>query len=617
MTWDHDVQDGLSARVAPDKALYSFDLFDTLVTRPVKRPAMVFHILDRLGVEYRLPVFGIIGFRVWRILAERVARGLAAREDIDLFRIYRVLGYILKYPAAMLKQELAVELALIQPIPDSVATLRSLLAQGRRCCIVSDMYLPPSVIRRIVRRHVGDVDFRVSSREGLTKRSGGLFRALIEGYGINAREIQHFGDNPQSDLAVPHALGMDACLLPALNRPGKAVGVYDAFCYRAAHSLFQEVGHALVGPCCLEFARFIAEDARQRGLSRIIFAARDGYLLKEAFDSLESGIEASYVRLSRRALYVPSFAVHGNYDYFFEGRVSAPDFFSRLGLACPPELAGLDPAGNRARFVRHLEEAGFAAIAQADADVMRRYLQESGFSGRVGFVDLGWRGSLQSGVQVMCANDCDIHGYYFGTITDAVAHSGFYFQNGRPFSRCATVFQSLPVFEFLFTEPVHTLQRIRGCPDRTFEFDFVTDEPDAQFAIREDIASGARAFFKDVEGLVPLLERRCSVRAATLDPVLEKYLTNPSPDFIEAFKEVGHAEGFGGSKYGVLLPRGKRTLRGYRDSYWRAAYASNGGYLSFVHRLLYSPLGMWVILKRSAIFQAFKRRKPLKGRSSV
>src|SRR5690606_6350374 len=111
-------------------------------------------------------------------------------------------------------------------------------------------------------------------------------------------------------------------------------------------------------------------------------------------------------------------------------------------------------------------------------------------------------------------------------------------------------------------------------------------EPDAQFAIREDIASGARAFFKDVAGLVPILERHCSVRAATLDPVLEKYLTNPSPDFIKAFEEVGHAEGFGGSKYGRLLPRGKRTLRGYRDSYWRAAYASNGGYLRFIHRVV-------------------------------
>ena len=614
MTRAHDVQKGLAACVSPDKALYSFDLFDTLITRPVKRPAMVFHILDRLGVEYRLSVFGLIGFRIWRVLAERVARRLSAREDIDIFRIYRVLGYILKSPSAMLKQELAVELALIQPIPDSVATLRGLLAQGRRCCIVSDMYLPPSVIRRIVRRHVGEVDFLVSSREGLTKRSGGLFRALFEGYGIDARAIQHFGDNPHSDLSVPRALGMDACLLPALNQPGKAVGIYDAFCYRAASSLFQEVGHALVGPCCLEFARFIAEDARQRGLSRIIFAARDGYLLKEAFDSLETGIQAHYVRLSRRALYVSSFAVHRNYDYFFEGRVSATDFFSRLGLACPAELAGLDPSGNRARFIHHLEEAGFAAIAEADADVMRGYLQARGFSGKVGFVDLGWRGSLQSAVQVLCANDCNIHGYYFGTITDAVTHCGFYFQNGRPFSRCATVFQSLPIFEFLFTEPVHTLQRIRGCPDQTFEFDFVADEPDAQFAIREDIASGARAFFKDVAGLVPILERHCSVRAATLDPVLEKYLTNPSPDFIKAFEEVGHAEGFGGSKYGRLLPRGKRTLRGYRDSYWRAAYASNGGYLRFIHRVVYSKLGMWIILKRGAILRLLMRRMTRKGR---
>ena len=616
MTRAQDVQAGLAARVAPDKALYSFDLFDTLVTRPVKRPAMVFHILDRLGVEYRLPVFGLIGFRIWRVLAERVARRLSAREDIDLFKIYRVLGYIVKSPAALLKRELAVELALIQPIPDSVATLRGLLAQGRRCCIVSDMYLPSAVIRRIVRRHVGEVDFLVSSREGRTKRSGALFRALVEGYGIEAGAIQHFGDNPHSDLAVPRALGMEACGLPALNRPGKAVGIYDTFCYRDARSLFQEVGYALVGPCCLEFARFIAEDARQRGLSTVIFAARDGYLLKAAFDALETGIASSYVRLSRRALYVSSFAVHRNYDHFFEGRVNAADFFSRLGLACPAELAGLDPVGNRARFIHHLEAAGFATIAQADADVMRRYLQANGFSGKVGFVDLGWRGSLQSAVQALCADACDIHGYYFGTITDAVVHRGFYFQNGRPFSRCATVFQSLPIFEFLFTEPVHTLQRIRASSAGGFAFDFVADEPAAQFAIREEIAEGARAFIRDAAGLVPLLDGCCGARAAALDPVLANYLTDPSPDFIRAFEDVGHAEGFGGSKYDALLPRGKRTLRGYRNSYWRAAYVAQGGYLKLLHRALYSPLGMSLILKRSALFRMLRRRAAPRARPS-
>ena len=589
-----------------DKRLYSFDLFDTLISRPLKRPGMVFDILGRLDVRYRFPFMGAFGFKLWRVLAERVARRLSRREDISIFKIYRILGLFVKSPADLLRKELAVEMALVQPIRENVDALMALVEQGKQCCVVSDMYLPPAVIRRMIRQNVGDIDFLVSSREGVTKSSGKMFQTLLSRYDLAAGEVLHVGDNPRSDHAVPLALGIEAVLVPALDRPGKAKGLYDAFCSRVEGRPFHEVGYALVGPCCVAFARFIADDAMRQGLERVIFAARDGYLIKAAFDALNTGIESVYVRLSRRALYVPSFAVHGDYERFFEGRISAADFFSRIGLSCPPALATLDPVRHKRKFMRHLEELDFVTMAAEEAAVVRAYLRAKGFSGRVGFVDLGWRASLQSALQDLCGDACSIQGYYFGSIVRADQHRAFYFENGRPYSRCATVFQALPVFEFLFTEPVHTLRRVHRNDDDSFDFDFVRDEPDAQLALRTDVAAGARRFMHDIAGLLTVLNGSGVGGQADLDPILARYLSNPPAAFIRSFAGVGHAEGFGGSKYGALLPDSKKTLIGYRNAYWRSAYVASGGGIKLLHRLLYSRLGMFLILNRAAAARLVK-----------
>lgn len=630
--------------VLPGKALYSFDLFDTLVTRPLKRPGMVFYLLGRLGVDYRLPLLGLLGFRFWRVMAERVARRLSRDEDINLFDIYRVLAFVIRSPAVQLKRELAVELALLQPIVPNVEVVTELLAEGKQCCIVSDMYLPSATIGRIIRKHVGKVDFFVSSREGLTKRSGKLFRHMLECYRLAPAEVQHFGDNPVADDDVPRRLGIDTVLLPGLNRRGRPLSVYDVFYPRAinvaaagtvvpastipreaAESTFNQsalnqggrsareesffrAGYDLVGPCSIALARFIAADARRQGLSRVIFAARDGYLLKEAFDTLGTGIDSRYVRLSRRALYLAAFALSGDYERFFEGRVSAADFFSRLGFDCPAALLALDPARHRQSFINALKQLGFEAVAHEEALVMRDYLYAQGFAGKVGFVDLGWRGSLQAAVQELCGEACRIHGYYFGSIADAVEHRAFYFEHGRPLVRCATVFQALPVFEFLFTEPVHTLRRVRrGRQSASFEYEFVADEPERQFGLRHRVADGARRFFADIGGLLPMLEKSDCGGTADLDSILQAHLKHPSADFICAFTGVGHAEGFGGSKYDNLLPAEGKSLAGYRNAYWRSAYVSGSAGLGLLHRLLYSRLGMFLILRRARIVRRLQK----------
>lgn len=592
----------------PSKKLYSFDLFDSLVSRPVKKPAMIFNIIEEGGVAYKYIGLSFFGFKRIRVLAERLARFMSSSEDINLFDIYRVLGWFLHRPSEVLRREVALELALIKPIRSNVEFLKTLTHCGRVCCIVSDMYLPSSVIGRIIRKNIGDVDYLVSSKEGKTKASGNLFRVLMGRYLVGAEDIQHFGDNAHSDYRVPRSIGIESVLLPSMDMPGKYRYLYDAFCSRVKDSTFYNVGYSLVGPCALAFASFIAEDARKRKLDRVIFAARDSYLIKEAFDSLDTGIESVYVRLSRRALYVPSFFVHGDYDKFFEGRVSATEFFSRIGVKCPDAYYNLNPSDNRALFVSYLESIDFLKSAREEYVLLKKYMQDNGFFGSVGFVDLGWRGSLQASISEILGEQCNIHGYYFGSIASSDKHTAFYFQNGKPFSRCSIVFQALPVFEFLFTEPVYTLCCVKDAEGGGFDFEYIYDEPSGQLELRREISSGARHFFNDVSGVYGFLASDSFLRLAALDSILRKYLVCPSREFVEAFRGVGHSEGFGGARYGQVVSDSPATWAGYRNSYWRSAYVHRGPlYLRVIHMFIYSSFGMFLVLNRKRFFRIFRR----------
>lgn len=593
-------QTNLLQQVKTGRKLYSFDLFDTLVRRPLRHPALVYNLLDCGSVAYRWPGLAWCGLRFWRVLAERIARLRAGRRDVDLIAIYRVLGLVVHAPARLLRREVALELALLQPITETVALLRSLQTAGERCCIVSDMYLPRAVMRRIIRRHVGEVDVLVSSTHGLSKRDGELYAYLLQHYGVQADEVQHFGDNPQADFERPRALGINAVLLPNPVQSSRWRGFHDAFRLAGEEDAFHAAGYRVLGPCALAFARFLARRASEHGLSQLVFAARDTYLLKEAFDSLGTGIETGYVRLSRRALYVASFALHGDYDRFFEGRVNAVDFFARLDLECPAALQYLDPLQHRATFIATLEALNFPLRAAQEAKVLQAYLSANGFSGKLGFVDLGWRGSLQSALAELMPG-CSIHGFYFGSITDRVPHDAFYFHNGRPLRRCAQVFQALPLFEYLFTEPVYSLRRVRQTEDG-FEFDYVEDEAPAQVLRREQVAAGARHFLADTVGVLPMLPppgEACCDRPVALAVVLDTYLARPDANLVASFRQLGHAEGFGGVRYGSLVAEGPRTVRGWRNSYWRSAYVADHRLLRLLHRLFYSAPGMFIILRQA------------------
>jgi hypothetical protein len=92
----------------------------------------------------------------------------------------------------------------------------------------------------------------------------------------------------------------------------------------------------------------------------------------------------------------------------------------------------------------------------------------------------------------------------------------------------------------------------------------------------------------------------------SLDVLFNRYLNKPDAEIIEAFDGIGHAEGFGGSKYAQIVNKEAFTFSGYRNSYWRAAYVSTAkGFMGFLgrrlHSVVYSPMVVGLIYKRHGL----------------
>lgn len=93
--------------------IYSFDVFDTCLTRAVARPSDIFYFLNRNGDgSIREPASSMPLTANIRLRAEQSAREKIIGEDLSLDEIYRALPGVDPFgsnPANMLRRELDLE----------------------------------------------------------------------------------------------------------------------------------------------------------------------------------------------------------------------------------------------------------------------------------------------------------------------------------------------------------------------------------------------------------------------------------------------------------------------------------------------------------------------------
>ena len=164
----------------------SFDIFDTLLTRKVKKPIDIFSI-----IEYK---YLISNFASNRVRAEISSNGTLD----DIYNHYARIENITEEEKERIKQiEILTELENIIPIQTNISRVQD------SDIIVSDMYLDENTLKLFLKTVGLNKNTEVYvSKDG--KHQGYIYQKLLEKYKINI----HTGDNPHSDIHMANQYGI-------------------------------------------------------------------------------------------------------------------------------------------------------------------------------------------------------------------------------------------------------------------------------------------------------------------------------------------------------------------------------------------------------------------------
>lgn len=341
------LQDSMDKNYKKQKAkkLYSFDVFDTLFTRKTATPTGVFALVQQaLNTDSSWSDISDHvknNFYELRINAERLARFVCRgtafdkyneknkpREDVTFEEIYKVLtfsGLLTEEQAERIMElEIQTEISSLVAIPRNIEFVKQLVNDGIRVIAVSDMYHSSTVIKRMLLSLdpvFENVTVYSSSELMLTKGSGNAYRRIREIENVRFEDWHHTGDNKRSDYEVPKSLGITAELYPISWRNdienyvlGSSYSdahsqtlVADARNARAVYDLRDKaaIGADLGTFFLLPYVDFILNSCISRGIKRLYFIARDGYVPKKIADILiekrKLDITTKYVYGSRNA----------------------------------------------------------------------------------------------------------------------------------------------------------------------------------------------------------------------------------------------------------------------------------------------------------------------------
>lgn len=442
--------EALKEKIADADAV-SFDIFDTLVMRKTLYPKDIFIITgDRIGeTAPEKETYARI-----RVKAEMELYDEGKNPNIhDIYdRIQQILGL----PDETKNRWKDLEIKTEEEFIVSRETMREVFdyvkAEGKAVFLVSDMYLPSSVICRLLSRQGIDIPqnrILVSCDCGVSKNSG-LFN-ILRGE-VHGNKILHIGDNREADERAARLYGIDDTFYiesavsmledsyasellqydaAFCNRMmiGELISkeLNDPFLFHTTKGKFRvdsnrEMAYSFLAPMICSFIGWLAMKAKELELEHILFSARDGYLLEKVSRLLCDKI--------------PDFP---QMHYFYTSRAVAvlaglntdDDILHAARLA----YAGLPEEMLKSRFllgtVEILERGNISddeyilmhreAIMKHSETARRNYLRYLDClnirkGSRVGFVDFVSSGTCQKGLSGFV--DYDLQGLYFAQLYD-------------------------------------------------------------------------------------------------------------------------------------------------------------------------------------------------------
>lgn len=404
-----------------ERAVFSFDVFDTVLARAVSPSVTVFALAARRA-RTLLPSgctpshFVFLRRRAQQKVSKWQGGGVAL---IDIYREMQTgLNLSDEVTRELMNIEIEVEHEVLYPIPHVKAKIETLRTRGASIVFTSDMHLSSNCIRGLLREHEiwqPEDQVFVSCEHGTTKHRGGLFQPVLQEV-ENRETIVHIGNSRESDVRGAEAAGIDARHVTEgnLNRYEQILGGYaqetagmsgklaGASRYARLHTrvestheeALRDVAAGVMAPVLVGFVAWLLGRVQRRDLDRLYFTSRDGYHL---------------VPIARR-------------------------LGSLLGIDCEFEYLYLSRAVvSAARSASENAEGAEDACEEAKVARKRlcRYVTREGLddAGESGFVDLGWRGSIHGYLNEILIDEGVLSrpmmGFLFGLDADQQAYPSY------------------------------------------------------------------------------------------------------------------------------------------------------------------------------------------------
>lgn len=288
--------------------IISFDVFDTLIMRKTLIPTDVFYIVEEKAREKGIIIssFGKIRQR---------AEADIIQNNPNIYDIYNKIQELTDISDAdkewLIQQEISVEKSVIISRDKMVDILKFAIAEQKRICLISDMYLPECILKEILEKLgiVGYEKLLVSCDYNVAKWNGifDIFKRQFVG-----NSYLHIGDNPIADGECAARYGIDSFIikkaidmldissysvirnyLRTVNERS-LIGLFTARAFNNPFALnhtdgrllvdeIKDFGYLFLGGLITDFVLWFIRKMKVVNYDAVLFASRDGFLIEKLY----------------------------------------------------------------------------------------------------------------------------------------------------------------------------------------------------------------------------------------------------------------------------------------------------------------------------------------------
>lgn len=457
-------------------------------------------------------------------MAEKRSRTVTTNGECDIDDIYKYIKLDNNIDIEKLKKiEIDVELDICQQNREFYEIYEYCIAKKKKIIITSDMYLKRECIEQILSNANVSIYEKLflSNEVKLNKNSGNIYPYILKKLNIKSNQIVHIGDSRKADFIQPILNGIKAILIPRkVNRlsyyNNSELENDEILNYNILQSYinnnidlnknkYYNIGYEILGSLLYGYSKWLLENLKKNNIKKVFFLAREGNLLKKAFDLVnDSDIKSKYIYISRRSVRPALLQDIETLEELYcivkiKDTTDVKKFLKDVGLDIKEHLKVFEKYNyvvtTKIKSISNMEEIfqilkeDIKNIASKEKENILGYLNSKSFETNVAVSDVGWAGTMQKSLQKIF-KDYKIIGFYMATTNEDIDKYGYLkgYENIRPF---------VHLFENLFLAQHGTTLKYEL---NNGEYEPVLDEYEYSLEEMKDIIElqeGALNFMKD------------------------------------------------------------------------------------------------------------------------